>query len=274
VTARTRPKRKLATGHVEDAYNSRLQKGGALLEDMRLLVRRWQNAGTNGQQAIVVAENVLGKHTRARVADTLRYAFLPRFVNGRPPQAWKIVRALEDRNLPVEVLRPVYYWITARNERLLYDFIHTELLHRSKHQVQNIKTDEVCNWIAAQLMPRGKLWSHTVTTKVARGVLATLRDFGILEGMAKKRIAPVYLPVESFAYIAFALQQEGTSGPHLVQHHDWLLFLFSPPVIEHMFLEADRHRLLRFQAAGKIVRIDFPAHDFEEMADVVAARAH
>lgn len=274
VTARTRSKRKLATGHVESGYNSRLQKGGALLEDMRLLVRRWQNAETNGQQAIIVAENVLGKHTRARAADTLRYAFLPRFVNGRPPQAWKIVRALEDRNLPVEVLRPVYYWITACNERLLYDFVHTELLHRSKHQVQSIKTDEVCNWIAAQLIPHGKLWSPTVMAKVARGVLATLRDFGILEGTVKKRIAPLYLPVESFAYIAFALHQEGASGPHLVQHHDWLLFLFSPPMVEHMFLEADRHGLLRFQAAGKIVRIDFPAHDFEEMADVVAARAH
>jgi len=274
VTARTRPKRKPATEHVEGVYNSRLQKGGALLEDMRLLVRHWQNAAPNGQQALIVAENLLGKHTRARVADTLRYAFLPRFINGRPPQAWKLVRALEDRNLPVEVLRPVYYWITARNERLLYYFVHTELLHRSKHQGQNIKTDEVCSWITAQLVPCGKLWSHTVTTKVAQGVLAALRDFGILEGTVKKRIAPVYLPVESFAYIAFALQQEGASGLHLVQHHDWCLFLFSPPVVEHMFLEADRHGLLRFQAAGKIVRIDFPAYSFEEMADVVAARAH
>ena len=104
-------------------------------------------------------------------------------------------------------------------------------------------------------------------------MLATLRDFGILEGTAK-RIAPVYLPVESFAYIAFALQQEGASGLHLVQHQDWFLFLFSPPVVEHMCLEADRHGLLRFQAAGKIVRIDFPAHNFEEIADVVVARAH
>ncbi len=119
-----------------------------------------------------------------------------------------------------------------------------------------------------------KRWSQTVTAKVARGVLATLRDFGILEGTVKKRIAPVYLPVESFAYIAFALQQEGASGPHLVHHQDWLLFLFSPSVVEHMFLEADRHGLLHFQAAGKIVRIDFPVHSFEEMANVVAARAH
>ena len=115
MTARTRPKRKLATGHVEDVYNSRLQKGGALLEDMRLLVRRWQNAGTNGQQAIVVAENVLGKHTRARAADTLRYAFLPRFINGRPPQAWKIVRALEDRDLTLEqVYGAITYYLAHR----------------------------------------------------------------------------------------------------------------------------------------------------------------
>jgi Putative inner membrane protein (DUF1819) len=47
------------------SYNSRLQKGGALFEDMRLLVRHWQESGVNGQHDSVVAENLLGKHTRA-----------------------------------------------------------------------------------------------------------------------------------------------------------------------------------------------------------------
>jgi len=274
VTTRTRPERKLETGPVGCVYNSRLQKGGALLEDMRLLARNWQNTDPNGQQDSVVAKNLLGKRTRARAADTLRYAFLPRFVNGRPPQAWKIVRVLEDRHLPIEILRPVYYWITARSERLLYDFVCTELLRYSKNQIQRVKTDEVCCWISSQLARCGKSWSQTVTTKVAQGVLATLRDFCILEGTVKKRIAPVYLPIESFAYIAFALHQEGVSGQSLVYHHDWCLFLFSPLVVEHIFLEADRNGFLRFQAAGKIVRIDFPMHSFEEMADVVAARSH
>jgi hypothetical protein len=241
---------------------------------MRLLVRNRQDTGGNGQYNIVVAENLLGKHTRARAADTLRRAFLPRFVNGHPPQAWVIVRALEDRNLPVEILRPVYYWITARSERLLYDFVCTELLHRSKSQVQRITTDDVCRWIASQLATCGKVWSLTVTTKVARGVLATLRDFGLLEGASKKRMAPIYLPIESFAYIAFALHQQGVSGPQLAQHRDWQLFLLSPPMVEQMFLEADRSGLLRFQVAGKIMRMDFPATNFGEMADVVVARAH
>jgi hypothetical protein len=255
-------------------YNSRLQKGGALFEDMRLLVRHWQESGVNGQHDSVVAENLLGKHTRARAVDTLRRAFIPRFVNGYPLHAWKIVRELEDRNLPVEIIRPIYYWITARTERLLYDFVCVELQHRSRSHVQRITIDDVCRWIASQLATYGKAWSPTVTTKVAQGVLAALRDFGLLEGATKKHIAPVYLPIESFAYIAFALHQEGVSGPQLVQHRDWQMFLLSPPIVEQMFLEADRSGLLRFQVAGKIMRMDFPATNFGEMADVVVARAH
>jgi hypothetical protein len=149
VTARTRPGRKIETDSVGCPYNSRLQKGGALLEDMRLLVHNWQNIGVNGQQDAVVAENLLGKHTRVRAFDTLRRAFLPRFVHGRPAQAWKIVRALEDRNLPVEIIHPVYYRITARSERLLYDFVCTELFHCSKSHTQSIKTGEVCGWISS-----------------------------------------------------------------------------------------------------------------------------
>lgn len=45
-------------------YNSRLLKGGALLEDMRLLVRNWKKEGGKGQIDDMVAENLLGKHTR------------------------------------------------------------------------------------------------------------------------------------------------------------------------------------------------------------------
>jgi hypothetical protein len=269
-----RQKRRVAPNLAICPYNSRLQKGGALLEDMRLLVRNWQEHGMNGQYDIVVAENLLGKRTRARATDTLRRAFLPRFVNGRPPHAWKILRELEDRSLPVEIIRPLYYWITARTERLLCDFVCVELLNRSKSYVQRITTDDVARWITSQLATCGKVWSPSVMTKVARGMLATLRDFGLLEGAGRKRIAPVYLPIESFVYIAFALHQEGVSGLQLVQHRDWQLFLLSTPMVEQMFLEADRRGLLRFQAAGEIMRIDFPAASYGEMADVVLARAH
>ena len=216
---------------------------------------------------------LLGKLTRTRSVDTIRRAFFPRFVNGQPGKAWKMVRELEDRNLPVEILRPVYYWLTARNEPLLYDFVTEELLSLSKIHPNSIAASDVAPWITSRLSAHNKAWSPTVTTKVARGVLAALRDFGILEGAVKKKIAPVYIPVESFAFVAFALHQEGASGSSLLIHPDWSLFLFSPSIVEQMVLEADRNHLLRFQAAGRIVRIDFPANSFREMADVIAARS-
>ena len=253
-------------------YTSRIQKGGALLDDMRLLVRSWSNGCATQQRNSIVAENVLGKGSRARAEDTYRRAFLPRFIQGSPPEAWKIVRHLEERDVPIDVLRPVYYWITARSEPLLYDFVCEEMTHRDVQQV--ITTHETANWIATRLSTCGKTWSPTVTRKVAQGLLATLRDFGILQGRAKKRVAASYLPIESFSYIAFALHEEGVSGKQLVEHSDWRLFLLSSPAVERMFLEADRAGLLRFHAAGRIVRVDFAAQDTTEMADVVTRRAH
>ncbi len=254
------------------AYTTRLQKGGALLEDMRLLVRSWSEDNQHHQRDMLIAENVLGKESRARAADTYRRAFVPRFIQGNPPNAWKIVRALEDENVSVDILRPVYYWITARSDPLLYDFVCDDLIRRSSHE--EIRTSETAHWIIKQLAATGKSWTPTVTLKVARGVLATLRDFGILEGRAKKRLAASYLPVDSFAYLAFALHHEGTSGRGLVEHSDWRLFLLAPPLVERMFLEADRAGLLEFHAAGRIARVEFPAHDFPEMAHVIARTAH
>jgi hypothetical protein len=78
-----------------------MQKGGALLDDMRLLVRSWSNGCTAQQRNSIVAENVLGKESRAHAVDTYRRAFLPRFIQESPPAAWKIVRQLEDREVPI-----------------------------------------------------------------------------------------------------------------------------------------------------------------------------
>lgn len=119
---------------------SRLQKGGALLEDMRFLVRAWEEGSPDEQRERLVVENILGKKTRARAIDVYRLAFSQRFIKGDPPEAWKILRPLEDREVPVEILRPVYYWLTARSEPLLYDFVSEEILVKRKANSRDLTT--------------------------------------------------------------------------------------------------------------------------------------
>jgi hypothetical protein len=254
------------------AYTSRLQKGGALLEDMRLLVRSWHDGGQAGQRERIIAENVLSKRTRARAQDVYQEAFVPRFIKGNPSKAWKIVRALEDQELSLEILKPIYYWITARSDPLLYGFVADEILAKSKSHDLSIRIDETKTWIKGKLTAQDQSWSQAVTIRVAQGLLAALRDFGILEGATKKRIAPVYLPIESFAYLAFCLYELGSSGERLIQHRDWRLFLMEPRAIDRLFLDAHQNRLLHYEAAGKIYRIEFFAQNTEEMANVIAGR--
>ena len=254
------------------AFTTRLQKGGAWLDDMRVLVREWDDRVLTEANEHELAGRVLGKRTRSRASDTYRRAFLPRFIEGDPPKAWKLVRTLEDREVALEIIRPVYYWITARSDKLLYDFVTQELFAASRRHDPHVRINEVARWITSRLEAQNQRWTPTVTLKVARGLLAALRDFGILEGTAKKRISPVYLPVEAFAYIAFCLHELGASGEALVSHRDWRLFLMSPAVSERLFIEASQRRLLQFEAAGKIYRVEFPASTVEEYSDVVARR--
>jgi hypothetical protein len=201
--------------------------------------------------------------------DTYRRAFLPRFVHGDPRDAWRVAQPLELRDLALEIVRPVYYWVTARSEPLLYDFVVEELAPMAVTPRSEVRVVEVSEWIASRLRRENRNWSPSVTTRVARGMLAALRDFGVLKGRAKKQFASPYLPVESFAYLAFALHKLGNSGEALVAHPDWHLFLLTTPAVELLFLQAHQRHLLSYQAAGRIVRIEFAASDYEEMANVL-----
>jgi len=247
-------------------YNTRIQKGGALLEDMRLLVRSWEE---DSADTGVEVRRLLGKKTLARSRDTMVRAFTPRFLQGDPPNAWKIVRLLEDRNTEPEFLRPVYYWITARSDRLLYEFVTKELIHVAGSGDGSVRIDETATWISDRIKKAGQEWTPGVKLRVGRGILAALRDFGILEGGSKKRVAPVHLPIETFCYIAFWLGRLGYSGESLVRHSDWGLFLFTPKIVERLMLEAHQQNLLRFHSVGRIYRIDFSTDDPGDYTDVL-----
>ena len=250
-------------------YTTRLQKGGALFEDMRQLVRMWKTASTDAVRENVVRSNILNKETRARLRDVYSRTFLPRFVHGPIPNAWTLVRPLEDADASVRIVRPVYYWISARGEPLIADFCREFIFPRQAIVRAGIGTEEVLGW----LRERGCPWSQTVATKVARGLLAALRDFGILEGRARKRLASVVLPVPGFAYLARCLRETGAVSRTLLVHPDWKLFLLNSGDVEHLFLLAHQERLLEYQAAGSSVSITFPSLSLEEYAHVIAQRS-
>ena len=73
-----------------------------------------------------------------------------------------------------------------------------------------VDVESVSAWLA-ELADQAETppWTETIRIKVARGLLAALRDFGILTGAVRKEFAPPSLSIAGFGYVAFRLHEDG-----------------------------------------------------------------
>lgn len=260
--------------HQGPAYTSRIIKAGALLSDTKTLLANWD--GTTPVRDNLDRfrrENLFGKASRSRVEDVLAI-FRQRYLTA--PADTRALVALVRNALPQEAIDKILFFHAAKADLLLHDVV-TEVIYplhaqgRTDLAVGDIRAP-VARWVE-----EGKTtsrWSEETLQRVVQGLLATLRDFGILQGAVAKRIAPSLLPVRAFAYVAFQLSRIEPSGARLIASPEWRLFFLPPEGVERFLVEANQHDLLEYHAAGSIVRISFPAESPEEYADVLARRAH
>jgi bacteriophage exclusion system BrxA-like protein len=270
-------KRKLTEGddHLVGAlYTSKIIKAGALLADTKTLLAHWDLTATVAENLHRIRhENLFGKASRSRVEDILAI-FRQRYLTEE-----SVVRALVTlvtKKLTAAALDRILYFHATQADRLLHDVV-TEIITCMKAEGLNQLDVSEAQGSIARWVRDGKTtsaWSDYTIRRVTRGVLSTLRDFGVLQGAANKRIAPFYLPVKAFAYVAFYLKQHQPSGAKLIELADWKLFFLSSDGVERGLLEAHQHHLLEYHAAGSVTRLTFPASSLEEYADVLSERAH
>jgi Putative inner membrane protein (DUF1819) len=261
----------LARTSREARYSSKIIKAGALLPDTKLLLGEWnKDLDTRSNLDRARQDNLLGKASRSRVEDVLSI-FKQRYL-GDPTVLDALVTLVKD-GMSAESLDRIFYFQAARSDPLLHDAVTELLASWSVRSDREVRVGEVQDWVGEQVAA-GKTerpWSEAVQRRVVQGLLSTLRDFGILEGSVKKRIAYPNLSPEAFAFVAFQLHREGRSGRSLLNDPEWRLFLLPGGAVERQFLEAHQEGLLEFYAAGPVVRLDFPTQDLKEYARVLAA---
>jgi hypothetical protein len=267
-------KKKGSSAPAPPPYTSRIIKAGALLDDTKTLLSHWDvTAPVPDNLDRIRRENIFGKASRSRVDDILA-VFRQRYLG--EAEVTKALVVLVNNRLPAASLDRVLYFHAARADRLLHDTV-TEIL--TPLQVQGTTDIDPATvqkalqrWVEKGLTTSP--WSENTTVRVAQGLLSTLRDFGVLQGAINKRIAPAYLPVTAFAYIAFYLKQHQPSGGKLLENPDWKLFFLNREGVERFFFEANQHGLLEYHAAGTVTRLTFPAATLEEYAHALAQRPH
>jgi len=258
-------------------YTSNLQKAGAAVEDIKILLKNWENEILQNELVKeLVAKNILGKKSRKRTTDVIRYIFLPRYVNGYPEGHWVYLRKLIEANISRDILRPILYFYCALNEPLIKDFIEKVLLPRYRKGILEVDSQDVCSFINHGIEDKSipVKWSESVSKRVASGLFAALKEFSILEGGRRRKISPKFIPLPVFIYIAFFITKEGAVGKKMLNHDYWNLFLLNQVEITHLFMEAHQQKYLHYKEVGDIVRIDFFYNTFEELVNVIIKRAN
>jgi len=250
-------------------YTSNIQKGGALLDDCRRVVEAWDvERSPQENLARIAGENLLAKASRSRSDDVLLRIIGPRLVAPGPHVVPALKGLLPDHRAFTEAC----YYEASRDDGLLAAFVEGPLWSWWSAGRIGVDVAEVSAWLATLADPGGQAaaWSESVRTKTARGLLAALRDFGVLHGRSRKEIAPPTMSPRGFAYVAWREHEQGASSRALAASHVWRRWLLEPDRVLDLFVQAGRLRVLRISSAGSAVRIDWLAGSLAEVTCAAA----
>ncbi len=250
------------------ALTSNIQKGGALLDDSRRLVEAWDTTLSVDENLRVIEQNnLLGKTSRARTEDVLLRILRPRFVDPGPHVMPALTRLLHRGRSFIEAC----YYEAARDDGLLAAFGEGPLFELYGAGRIGISVDDVREWLR-DIARAGSVpeWSESVRTKVARGLLAALRDFGVLRGGVRKEFEVPTLSPTGFAYVAYREHEQGKSSRALVSSRVWRRWLLDSSRVIELFGQAERMGVLRYSQAGSAVRVDWRVASLEQVARAAA----
>jgi Putative inner membrane protein (DUF1819) len=239
---------------------ARIIKGGALLDDSRRFVETW-NLGSSADENLrdFRLENLLHKRSRSRAEDTVAI-LRQRFVN--PGE--EVIPALKALLPYARSFTEACYFEAARSDDLLAHVAGDVLYERRGRTGTAINVDQVerdlLDGPAGTTMSE---WGQSTRARVLQGILSALRDFGILEGRARKYLARPHLSAKGIAYVLGRLRDLEDSSHDIVTSRAWRWWFYDERDIRAALLGADRDGVIRFAQAGSAVRIDWHVNDPE-----------
>lgn len=251
------------------AYVSNIMKVGALLDDTKVLVEVWDDdLPANENVARIVDNNLLALPSHSRANDVMVRALRPRFIE---PGAG-IVPALRELSSHPEAFRDACYYELTRIDALVTAFVVEQLAMWWDEGQVAISTSDALDWID-KLVSDHRIpdWSVNIRNRVARGMMAALRDFGRLEGRrssSKKEISRPGISVGGFAYVAYRLHQQGQSSRAILDSSVWRRWLLDERRVDEMMHRLATLGVVFYSVAGSTLRVDWRVDSLAEAARV------
>ena len=252
-------------------FNSNIMKVGAHLDDTRALVAVWDPTVDNETNVHrIIDENLLGLPSQSRGKDVMVRALRPRFIE---PDAG-IVESLAVLIRHADAFRDACFYELIRDDDLVAAFCREQLAEWWAEGRLAISTTDARDWIdklaADERVPE---WSPNIRDRVARGMMAAVRDCGRLAGTrssSNKEIVRPGISIGGFGYVAYRLHQQGESSRGILSSEYWGCWLLDESRVDEMMHRLAATGALFYSVAGSSLRIDWRVDSLEEVARVAA----
>lgn len=244
-------------------YTSNLQKGGALLDVSALLVSTWDE-GHSGEDNLAAVVGI-GAVSAVRRSDLSGRVLRRRFVEPGP-HVMSALRVLLESDR--RAFRDACYFEASRAEPLLAAFAEGPLFEWYRSGRTTVTADDAVAWLS-EIIRRGLAppWSDAVQTRLARALLAALRDFGVLEGptgSTKKQIGHPYPSIAGFAYVCWRLHELGVTAATIERSSVWRRWLLDVTDVAALLTDLAQQGVILLNRAGSVTRIEWQAATLAE----------
>jgi hypothetical protein len=210
-------------------YLSTLASKAALLEETRLFLVTYDHYHDLDLTFKALLDTVLTQRSRTTRSVIVKI-IKSRLVDWNPPD-WvlqDLVAFAHESNF--DALRAALLLHVPRQDHVLYDVVQQVVVPHQEKGEYSMFLSEVQTFLDTALDDHPEIlhWSFETRLRQVRGILAALRDYGLLKGAVNKSIVLPAIPVTVVHHLIRLLKVEGVPQEQLAYHPDWQLWLWQP----------------------------------------------
>jgi hypothetical protein len=255
-----------------DLYTAELSKGQGIVQETVTLLNEWQ-PGMNATELYkaVLSSGILGRASAQRTKDLVVRCFASRYLGENMPA--RNLKKLAEKGFSANDLSQTFMLYTSRTNRILYDFIRDVYWPSYGAGLPAIHRDDSRQFIQKAL-DEGRMvsrWSESTQSRIARYLLSTMADFGLLgaDHSGRREILPYMMTPITALYLAHELHFHGCSDNGVVENQDWHLFGLQRHDVVRQLERAGRDLSMIVQDSGDLTRISWQVKTMEEFIDAI-----
>lgn len=144
------------------------------------------------------------------------------------------------------------------SDRITFDFVNQVIWPKWQSGQVIVKTDDVLRFLKQASRDHKEIlrWKESSRTKIARNVLAALRDFRLLVGARNKKIQKPLLPHKTALHLLKLLREKGIENSRILSADEWRLFLRNEDEVIRTLTALSQERAIRFEKNGNAIALE------------------